>query len=229
VATSQTGRAIVNVGIKVAITNWLLPNQTKIPTAGDPPKIIQIIDNGKEFQFPYRPLPIQHEGYGPEFSEIERPYDKPLLEIKSGKLRRFTFEVPLAIFDDSMVNNVDENMERLKEIADDGIPVRFQKMPVSITSSNWYISELSFSQDRTLRNGPTTRFTASMGFVEYTPYRPKFVFLRPISYGVPKKVSKKASSVSQQAFDKLSVWSVAVAQGKTPPTPTPTNPDYPPD
>ena len=181
-SVSQTGRAIVNVGVNIGLNRWVRNNTT---TAGDPPTMTQIADSQKAFTFPFRPLPIQHEGYGPELSEVERPYNIPILDIKSGKLRRFSFEAPLAILGDSIAVNVDDEMERLREIADDAIPVRFIKMAPSITSTNWYISELSFSQDRTLINGPTVRFNAQMSFVEYAPFKPKFVFLQPISYGVP--------------------------------------------
>lgn len=211
-ATSQTGRTIVNIGVKVTLPNWARGGTPT--TAGDPPTMTQIADSAKEFRFPYRPLPIQHEGYGPEFSEIERPYNTPLLEIKSGKLRRFNFEVPLAIQDDSLSVAIDDNMERLKEMADDGIPVRFIKMAPSITSTNWYISELSFNQDRTLISGPTVRFTAQMSFVEYSPYRPKFVFLRPISYGVPTdKVAKKTVETSAGTFP-IDQMGIGVQGGK---------------
>ena len=56
-----------------------------------------------------------------ELSEVERPYNIPILDVKSGKLRRFSFEAPLAIIGDSISVNVDDAMERLKEIADDAV------------------------------------------------------------------------------------------------------------
>ena len=209
-SVSQTGRAIVNVGVNIGLARWSLNTSPSSLTAGDPPIMTQIAGSQKSFTFPFRPLPIQHEGYGPELSEVERPYNIPILDVKSGKLRRFSFEAPLAIIGDSIAVNVDAAMETLKEMADDAVPVRFAKMASSVTSTNWYISELSFSQDRTTINGPTTRFGAQLSFVEYAPFKPKFVFLQPISYGVP--TAKRAqNTVTSSTPGVIAITTVADA------------------
>ncbi|NBR35790.1 MAG: hypothetical protein EBT80_00105 [Chitinophagales bacterium] len=219
-AIAQTGRAVVNVGINIGLPRWSLNALSVSQTAGDPPIMTQIAGSQKSFTFPFRPLPIQHEGYGPELSEVERPYNIPILDVKSGKLRRFSFELPLAIIGDSIETPIDDAMERLKEIADDGYPVRFIKMAPSVSSTNWYISDLSFSQDRTTINGPTTRFSAQMSFVEYAPFQPKFVFLQPISYGVPNdKQSKKIITTTPGGPPALSAWGIAVQENRTAGTP----------
>ncbi|MFZ9715943.1 MAG: hypothetical protein ACO3CH_00610 [Ilumatobacteraceae bacterium] len=214
-SVSQTGRAIVNVGVNIGLARWSLNTSPSSLTAGDPPIMTQIAGSQKSFTFPFRPLPIQHEGYGPELSEVERPYNIPILDVKSGKLRRFSFEAPLAIIGDSIAVNVDDAMERLKEIADDAVPVRFVKMAPSVTSTNWYISELSFSQDRTTINGPTTRFSAQISFVEYAPFQPKFVFLQPISYGVPTaKRARNTVTSSTPGVIAITVAAADVMAGK---------------
>lgn len=184
-AIAQSGRQILNAGIKVIIGDYGNATQTK----GEPPIMIAIagVNNQppKEFQFPFRPLPITFEGFGLEMAEVERPYDVPIVNVKSGKLRRFNFDAPLSLFDDGLANNLEAQESVLRQMADDAIPVRFTKMPQTVTGLNWYITELGITTDRTTVAGAVVRVTASMSFTEFEAGRSKFIFLTPISYGVP--------------------------------------------
>ncbi len=198
-AISQTGRIIINAGSVVSARSWQnKPKGTEndAPTAfpissGDYARMIQITGTDgnppKIFTFPFRPLPIQHEGYGAEFSEIPRPYDIPILDIKGGRLRKFNFDAPLSVQYDSVISAIDAPVNRLQEMADDGIPVRFESMSNQITNSNWYIESLSVEQERSQVAGSILRAMARLGFVEYKPFKPKFVYLAPFSYGIPNK------------------------------------------
>lgn len=184
-AISQSGRQIVNAGVKISLGDYGDVSLTK----GQPPIMVQIagIDGKppKEFQFPFRPLPIQFEGFGLELSEIERPYDVPIVNVKSGKLRRFNFDAPLSMFDDGIQDDLESKEVVLRQMADDGIPVRFLKMPPAVTNLNWYITELGITTDRTTVAGAVVRVSASMSFTEFEASKAKFIFLSPISYGVP--------------------------------------------
>jgi len=211
---ATTGRTIVTLNVNVTLTNWRAGTAAK--TEGKPPTITQIAGANKSFQFPFRPLPIQHEGYGPEMNEVERPYDIPIMDVKSGKLRRFSFDAPLTILSDGISKPIDSDFKLLQEMADDAIPVRFIEMPPSISSTNWYIEDLTFNQERMKINGPTTRMSASLSFVEFTPLSSKFVFLQPISYGVPNdKVAKKIVTTGGGSFPPLSGWSGATVENRS--------------
>jgi len=209
---ATTGRTIITLNVNVTLTNWRAGTAAK--TEGNPPTITQIAGANKSFQFPFRPLPIQHEGYGPEMNEVERPYDIPIMDVKSGKLRRFSFDAPLTILSDGISKPIDSDFKLLQEMADDAIPVRFIDMPPSISSTNWYIEDLTFNQERMKINGPSTRISASLSFVEFAPLSTKFVFLRPISYGVPTdKVASKIVTTPQDTFPRLSAYSVGTVSG----------------
>ena len=184
-ATSTTGREIINVGKKVLITAWTRGGASG--SGGTPVTMSQITANGKSFTFPFRPIPVTQEGYGPEMAEVERPYNIPIIDVKSGKLQKISFEAPLAVQFDGLSTPIDEPVIGLTQMADDAIPVRFTNMVDQVSKSSWYISELSISQDRTLPNGPSLRVTARFSLVEFRPINTRFVYLQPFSYGVPPK------------------------------------------
>ena len=184
-ATSTTGREIINVGTKVLITAWTRGGASG--SAGTPVTMSQITANGKSFTFPFRPLPVTQDGYGPEMAEVERPYNIPIIDVKSGKLQKISFEAPLAVQFDSLSTPIDEPVIRLTQMADDAIPVRFTNMVDQISKSSWYISELSLSQDRTGVSGKALRVTARFSLVEFRPINTRFVYLQPFAYGVPPK------------------------------------------
>lgn len=194
---SQTGRVIINAGSVVSSQSWQHTNLAFPILSTDYAKMMQIAGSygqpPKIFTFPFRPLPIQHEGYGPEFNEIERPYDIPILDIKGGRLRKFNFDAPLSVQYDSINAAIDQQVDRLQEMADDGIPVRFESMSTQISNSNWYIESLSVEHERSAVAGSVLRAMARIGFVEYKPFKPKFVYLAPFSYGIPKKGARKAA------------------------------------
>ena len=194
-ATSQTGREIVNVGKKVLITSWTRGGTNK--SSHTPVIMSQITANGKSFTFPFRPLPITQEGYGPEMSEVERPYNIPILDVKSGKLQKISFEAPLAVQFDGLITPIDDAVLALTQIAEDAIPVRFTNMVDHVSKSSWYVSELSINQDRTLASGPSLRVTARFSLVEFQPINTRFVYLQPFSYGVPSK--KETTTVPSTA------------------------------
>lgn len=215
---SQTGRVIINAGSVVSSQSWQHTNKSTFttgangeqipvikgaPTAfpvssADYARMMQITgtdgQSPKIFTFPFRPLPIQHEGYGPGFNEIERPYDVPILDIKGGRLRKFNFDAPLSVQYDSINTAIDKQVDRLQEMADDGIPVRFESMSTQVLNSNWYIESLSIEHERSAVAGSVLRAMARISFVEYKPFKPKFIYLAPFSYGVPKKGAQTTSA-----------------------------------
>jgi hypothetical protein len=187
-ATSTTGREIVNVGKKVLYTAWTSGKVSE--SAQTPVTMSQITANGKSFTFPFRPIPITQEGYGPEMSEVERPYNIPILDVKSGKLQKISFEAPLSVQFDGIARPIDDSVLGLTQMAEDAIPVRFTNMVDQVSKSSWYIAELGISQDRTLASGPSLRVTARFSLVEFKPVKTRFVFLQPFAYGVPAKGAK---------------------------------------
>ena len=208
-ATSTTGREIVNVGKKVLITAWTGGSGSQ--SAQTPVTMSQITANGKSFTFPFRPIPITQEGYGPEMSEVERPYNIPILDVKSGKLQKISFEAPLAVQFDAINRPIDEPVIGLTQMAEDAIPVRFTNMVDQVSKSSWYISELSLSQDRTGASGAALRVTARFSLVEFRPIQTRFVYLQPFAYGVPAKGAKTTVDTPVNSTTLLSQVAQAVS------------------
>lgn len=188
-AVAETGRTILNAGVKITTANWGFDKLT----AGKPPVMSQIagVDGKapKEFAFPFRPLPIQFEGFGFEVSELERPFNTPIVNVKSGKLRKFNFEVPLSVFADSITESIDDNDLVLRQIAEDAIPVKFVRMPGAILASQWYLTDLTMSVDRTTISGANVKTTATLSFIEFENYQKRFLYLQPVSYGLGGKTT----------------------------------------
>ena len=208
-ATSTTGREIVNVGKKVLITAWTGGSGNQ--SAHSPVTMSQITANGKSFTFPFRPIPITQEGYGPEMSEVERPYNIPILDVKSGKLQKISFEAPLAVQFDAISRPIDDSVLGLTQMAEDAIPVRFTNMVDQVSKSSWYIDELGISQDRTGASGASLRVTARFSLVEFRPIKTRFVYLQPFAYGVPAKGAKTTVNTPVDSTTLLSQVSQAVS------------------
>ena len=208
-ATSTTGREIVNVGKKVLITAWTGGSGSQ--SAQTPVTMSQITANGKSFTFPFRPIPITQEGYGPEMSEVERPYNIPILDVKSGKLQKISFEAPLAVQFDSISRPIDDSVLGLTQMAEDAIPVRFTNMVDQVSKSSWYIAELGISQDRTGASGASLRVTARFSLVEFRPIQTRFVYLQPFAYGVPAKGAKTTVNTPVNSTTLLSQVAQAVS------------------
>jgi|LakMenEpi03Aug12_release.lakeMendotaPanAssembly.Ray.scaffolds.fasta_scaffold163171_2 hypothetical protein len=208
-ATSTTGREIVNVGKKVLITAWTSGSGST--SAQTPVTMSQITANGKSFTFPFRPIPITQEGYGPEMSEVERPYNIPILDVKSGKLQKISFEAPLSVQFDGITKPIDDSVLGLTQMAEDAIPVRFTNMVEQVSKSSWYIAELGISQDRTLASGPSLRVTARFSLVEFKPIKTRFVYLQPFAYGVPAKGARTTVDKSVTTAEQLSSVSKRVS------------------
>jgi hypothetical protein len=171
----------------------------------------QITANGKSFTFPFRPIPITQEGYGPEMSEVERPYNIPILDVKSGKLQKISFEAPLSVQFDGITKPIDDSVLGLTQMAEDAIPVRFTNMVEQVSKSSWYIAELGISQDRTLASGPSLRVTARFSLVEFKPIKTRFVYLQPFAYGVPAKGARTTVDKSVTTAEQLSSVSKRVS------------------
>ena len=210
-ATSTTGREIVNVGKKVLITAWTGGSGSQ--SAQTPVTMSQITANGKSFTFPFRPIPITQEGYGPEMSEVERPYNIPILDVKSGKLQKISFEAPLSVQFDGISKPIDDSVLGLTQMAEDAIPVRFTNMVDQVSKSSWYIAELGISQDRTLASGPSLRVTARFSLVEFRPIKTRFVYLQPFAYGVPAKGAKTTVNTPVDSGTLVSLVAQATSLG----------------
>lgn len=146
---------------------------------------------GYEYVFTVAPASFNVEGFGAELSEIPRPYNIPLVDIKGGKSRRVSFEflvVKRAVGDSwEYINNfyasIEDEIKQLQLIADMGMPVGFDNINAILRENYWYIDNISFNYTRDNRTGETVSAQCNISLIEYKPLRQKFILLPKFRYG----------------------------------------------
>lgn len=153
---------------------------------------------GYEYVFSVAPGSFTVEGFGAELSEIPRPYNQPLVDIKGGKSRRVSFEFLIVkravalseggdgravFFIDNFYASVEAEIKQLQLIADMGMPVGFDNVNAIMRENYWYIDNLTFTYTRDNRTGETVSATCNISLIEYKPLRQKFILLPKFRYG----------------------------------------------
>jgi hypothetical protein len=155
---------------------------------------------GYEHVFAVAPGSFTVEGFGAELSEIPRPYNQPIVDIKAGKSRRVSFEfllvkraVALDLTDpkipkqtfyiNNFYANIEEEIKQLQLIADMGMPVGFDNVNAIMRDNYWYIDNLTFTYTRDNRTGETVSAQCNISLIEYKPLRQKFILLPKFRYG----------------------------------------------
>ena len=182
---------------------------TARPTA--PRLMYTITQPNIEFEFQVPPTRFEMEGFGAEINEIKQPYSIPVADMYGGKLRRLSFEfvvvrhvyVPGSAavaptpttpgkiattpweYYDGMTNSVEDQLERLRLIADMGIPVGFENMSPQIQAYSWLIDDMKWTLTRDGHEGNAIAATCTMSFIEYRAARQRFILMPRFAYGVP--------------------------------------------
>ena len=91
---------------------------------------------------------------------------------------------------DGMTAPAEDQLERLKFIADTGIPVGFENLSPHIEGYSWFIDDMKWSFTRDDSTGLTVAGTCSMSFIEYRPARQRFILMPRFGYGVPAAAVK---------------------------------------
>jgi hypothetical protein len=146
---------------------------------------------GYEYVFSVAPGSFNVEGFGAELSEIPRPYNLPIVDIKGGKSRRVSFEflvVKRAVGNNwQYINNfyasIEEEIKQIQLIADMGMPVGFDNVNAIMRENYWYIDNISFTYTRDNRTGETVSAQCNISLIEYKPLRQKFILLPKFRYG----------------------------------------------
>jgi hypothetical protein len=97
--------------------------------------------------------------------------------------------------------DVEDQIARLAVMADMATPVAFTNFHDSLTSSYWYIDNITFTHTRSNILGKTVSASCNVSLIEYIPQNKKFILLPRIAYkkytstGKAKKV-KEGTAVS---------------------------------
>lgn len=134
-----------------------------------------------EYTFYFAPASFTVEGFGAELSEIPRPYNIPIVDIKGGKSKRVSFEH--IITNDNFYFSIEDDIKQIQLIADMGMPVGFDNVSAIMRENYWYIDNVSFTYARDNRSGKTVTATCNVSLIEYKPLRQKFILLPKFRYG----------------------------------------------
>jgi hypothetical protein len=167
-----------------------------------------------EYVFSVSPGSFTVEGFGAELSEIPRPYNQPLVDIKGGKSRRVSFEfliVKRAVGNGGgYINNfyasVESEIKQLQLIADMGMPVGFDNINAIMRENYWYIDNISFTYTRDNRTGETVSASCNMSLIEYKPLRQKFILLPKFRYGKFPTTKKPTTTTGTKGVKFTAGW-----------------------
>jgi hypothetical protein len=167
---------------------------------------------GYEYVFSVAPGSFTVEGFGAELSELPRPYNIPIVDIKGGKSRRVSFEFLIVKratgtnweYINNFYASIESEIKQLQLITDMGMPVGFDNVNAIMRENYWYIDNLTFTYTRDNRTGETVSAQCNMSLIEYKPLRQKFILLPKFRYGKfpttkKPKVDKNKKAVSFEA------------------------------
>jgi hypothetical protein len=177
---------------------------------------------GYEYVFTVAPASFNVEGFGAELSEIPRPYNVPLVDIKGGKSRRVSFEflvVKRAIGDNwQYINNfyasIEDEIKQIQLIADMGMPVGFDNINAIMRENYWYIDNISFTYTRDNRTGETVSAQCNISLIEYKALRQKFILLPKFRYGKFPTTKTPPTKKPSPGFNDPKYWRQRAQQNK---------------
>ncbi len=154
----------------------LTPRLVTVPTGNNP-----VV---KEFYFPFTPTNINYENLAPEYIEISRPQNQPMIGLSQYKLMKISFQFLLAVPLDGIKISIDEEIRTLREFANSESPVAFVNMddmlmnPFNIVSTDVFktsrpssafffrITDLSLNSTRRNQNNLITSAEVSISLIE---------------------------------------------------------------
>lgn len=162
------------------------------------PTMYMMAPPGYEYVFTFFSPSFTVEGFGAELSEIPRPYNAPIVDIKGGKSRRVSFE--FIVVRDNFLLSVEDKIKRLQLIADMGMPVGFDNLNAIMDENYWYIDNITFTYRRQNGSGATVTSVCNISLIEYKPLRQKFILLPKFRYGKFPTTSKPKVDTSAQGI-----------------------------
>ena len=163
-----------------------------------------------DYAFSVPPGQVNHEGYGVNLNEINRPYLTPMIDVTSGKALRASFEFPVVARQltnkellDGFASSVDSEILLLQEFANYGVPVQFTNMHPALTTPAWYIDNISFNHSRIAISGETAQAICQMSLIEFVPKTTRLILLPRFSYGKFTPIQKKKNTDDKRGVDDI--------------------------
>lgn len=186
-----------------------------------------------EFVFPFAPIEISYENLSPEWVEIDRPLNTPLIDLKGLNLMRVSLRFLVAVPYDGIRVSVDNDIRTLRQIANSNDPVAFINMDRMLTnpfnvsrsdsrrnSSGFFfrVADMSVQSIRRNIRNEITSAEVSMTLQETANPPIRAIYFAPINYSVataPTAVvtKKSAPQTSTLSYFKLTE-AINLAEGK---------------
>lgn len=173
---------------------------TVLRNASDIREMRQVSHPGLAYEFYFPPTTFNHSGYGPTFSEINRPFSQPIVDITNGKAERCSFEFLVAppkrinsqldasgkpstqTYQD-FFESVDDQIKFIQTIVDYAIPVEFVNVHPALAIPKWYIDDCTINHGRQNLQAKTTNATVNLSLIEFIPRRKTMILLPLFKYG----------------------------------------------
>lgn len=167
-------------------------------------RMIQTAEPFAVFEFGTPPNQINFDGMAAEYAELPRPLMNPAIDVKNSRSYRASFEFLVAHVEtlnggklvDGIYVPVHNQLKTLELMANRPIPVRFENFDTMLTSSTWYINEMTFNAVRYNKAGEITSCQVSLSLIAYQQQTTRFVSVPSISY---KPKTKKATGDKKDA------------------------------
>lgn len=169
---------------------------------------------GYEYVFSVAPGSFTVEGFGAELSELPRPYNIPIVDIKGGKSRRVSFEFLIVKratgtnweYINNFYASIESEIKQLQLITDMGMPVGFDNVNAIMRENYWYIDNLTFTYTRDNRTGETVSASCNISLIEYKPLRQKFILLPKFRYGKFPTTKKPPTKIPGTGVNDPAYW-----------------------
>lgn len=162
-------------------------------------RMVQKVNPDAFYEFTFPPTQIAYEGFGTEITEIPRPLQKPLLDVRAARNYKAVFEFLVAEQFDGLTKSVEAQLETLEWMANTSEPVYFENFDTFLTKGFWYIGEFSIKTSRVNADGKIVAAQCSMGLIEYQETEQKFSKFPKINYA--KKTTRKKGGSSTSGGD----------------------------
>ena len=144
------------------------------------------------YEFTFPPVQISYDGFGVDLTEIPRPLQRPLIDIRGSKNYKAVFEFLVASQFDGMYGSVENQIRTLEWFANTGEPVFFENFDFLLSRDYWYIAEFSVKTSRVNTSGEIVAAQCSISLLEYQETTTKFAKFPKLNY-TPTTTRKKTT------------------------------------
>lgn len=196
-------RDLRRLSVRLAVQSTQFTRQVKLRTVAAGPD-----STVTEFIFPYAPIEVQYSDLGPEYAEVQRTQNLPIVDLMRFRLLKVDLSFLVAAPYDGVKQSVDQELRSIRGLANSIYPVAFFNMDgmltnpfqinrtgVSRSGLFFRISDLAITGVRRNLENAVTAASVDMTLVEVANPLLEIVQFAPIEY--PEIVTPNPSRPNQ--------------------------------